>query len=144
MSAVTNIRARYPLGVIVVAAISLMRVVTIVADLADVGQEGVLGYILRAGPLPDFAPGTDVRLVGQGMLVGLLLASVLTVVGLVLQKRWAWVLAIITSGVILAVDLGWWFSGEARYSSMLINAIAVFYLNQREVRIALRGTQPEP
>ena len=56
-----TIRARYPLGVIVVAAISLMRAVTIVADLADVGQDGVLGFIQRAGPLPDFEPGTDVE-----------------------------------------------------------------------------------
>lgn len=143
MSAVTSIKARYPLGVIVVAAISLMRAVTIVADLADVGQDGVLGFIVRAGPLPDFRPGTDVHIAAQGVLVGLLLASILTVAGLVFQKRWAWVLAIITSGVILAVDLGWWFSGDARYSSMLINAIAVFYLNQREVRIALRGTPPD-
>jgi len=144
MSAVSNIRARYPLGVIVVATISLVRAITIVADLADVGQEGVLGFIVRAGPLPDIKPGTDVHVVTQGVLVGLLTASILIVVGLVLQKRWAWVLAIITSGVILAVDLGWWFAGDARYSSMLMNAIAVFYLNQREVRLALRGGPPEP
>ncbi|HEX6868870.1 MAG TPA: hypothetical protein VF119_08685 [Candidatus Limnocylindrales bacterium] len=144
MSAVSTIRARYPLGVIVVAGISLLRAITIVADLAEVGQDGVLGYIVRAGPLPDFKPGTDVHLVIQGVLVGLLLASTLIVIGLVLQKRWAWVLAIITSGVILAVDLGWWFAGEPRYSSMLMNAIAVFYLNQREVRLALRGGPPEP
>ena len=144
MSAMSNIRARYPLGVIVVATISLVRAITIVADIADVGQEGVLGFIVRAGPLPDIKPGTDVHVVAQGVLVGLLIASILIVVGLVLQKRWAWVLAIITSGVILAVDLGWWFSGDPRYSSMLMNAIAVFYLNQREVRLALRGGPPEP
>ena len=130
--------------VIVVATISLVRAITIVADIADVGQEGVLGFIVRAGPLPDIKPGTDVHVVAQGVLVGLLIASVLIVIGLVLQKRWAWVLAIVTSGVILAVDLGWWFSGDPRYSSMLMNAIAVFYLNQREVRLALRGGPPEP
>ena len=44
--------------------------------------------------------------------------------------------------MILAIDLGWWFSGDARYSSMFLNSIAVFYLNQRDVRLALRGGTP--
>ena len=140
----TSIRERYPLGVIVVATIALLRAVTIVADVADFREGGVLGWIADAGPLPDMPPGSDVQIVGNALLVGLFIASVLVVVGLVFRKRWAWVLAIITSGVILAIDLGWWFSGDARYSSMLLNSIAVFYLNQRDVRVALRGGQPEP
>jgi hypothetical protein len=143
MSAVTRIRARYPLGVIVVAAIALVRAVTIVADVADFRQEGILGWIAASGPLPDMPPGSDVQIVGTALLVGLFIASLLVIVGLVFQKRWAWVLAIITSGVILAIDLGWWFAGDARYSSMLLNSIAVFYLNQRDVRLALRGGEPE-
>ena len=143
MSAVSSIRSRYPLGVIVVAAISLLRAVTIVADMIDFREGGVLGWIADAGPLPDLPAGTDAGVVGEGLLAGLLIASVLIVVGLVWRKRWAWVLAIITSGVILAIDLGWWFSGDARYSSMFLNSIAVFYLNQRDVRQALRGGNPD-
>jgi hypothetical protein len=144
MSAVSSIRARYPLGVIVVTTIALLRAITIIADIADFRQEGILGWIANSGPLPDLEPGTDVHVVGTALLIGLLIASLLVVVGLVFQKRWAWVLAIITSGVILAIDLGWWFGGDARYSSMFLNSIAVFYLNQRDVRLALRGGSPEP
>ena len=144
MSAVSNVRTRYPLGVIVVAAIAFFRSITIVADLTEAEREGILGWIADGGPLPDMPPGTDVHIVAVALLVGLLVASVLVVVGLVLRKRWAWVLAIITSGVILAIDLGWWFSGDARYASMLMNSIAVFYLNQRDVRLALRGGPDEP
>ena len=59
--------------------------------------------------------------------------------GLLARRQWAWVLAIVSSGVILAVDLGWWWTGEPRYLSMLLNVIAVFYLNQRDVQLALRG-----
>ena len=38
------------------------------------------------------------------------------------------------SGVILAVDIGWWCRGQPRYPGMFINMVAVFYLNQRDVR----------
>ena len=44
-----------------------------------------------------------------------------------------------SSGVILAIDLGWWWGGEPRYGSMLLNSVAVLYLNQRDVRVALDG-----
>lgn len=144
MSRVSAIRSRYPLGVIVVAAIALFRSVSIVAEVAQFRQEGVLGWLVSSGPLPEMKPGSDAQLVATILLVGLLIASLLVIVGLIFQKRWAWVLAIITSGVILAVDLGWWFSGDARYASMLLNSIAVFYLNQRDVRLALRGGPHEP
>ena len=144
MSAVASIRERYPLGVIVVAAIALFRSITIVADITAAQREGIFGWIADSGPLPDMPPGTDVQIVGLALLWGLLIASVLVVVGLVLGMRWAWVLAIITSGVILALDLGWWFAGEPRHASMLMNSIAVFYLNQRDVRLALRGGPGEP
>lgn len=143
MSAVSSIRSRYPLGVIVVAVIALLRAATIVADIVDVNQDGVFGWIAASGPLPDLPRGTDVGIAGNGLLAGLLIASVLIVVGLLWRKRWAWVLAIITSGVILAIDLGWWLAGDARYSSMFLNSIAVFYLNQRDVRLALRGGELE-
>jgi uncharacterized membrane protein YphA (DoxX/SURF4 family) len=144
MSAVSSLRSRYPLGVIVVAAIAFFRAITIVANLLEYQRDGVVGWIADSSPLPDMPPGTDIHVVATVLLSGLLIASILVVIGLVLQKRWAWVLAIITSGVILAIDLGWWFNGDARYASMLLNSIAVFYLNQRDVRLALRGGPTEP
>ena len=89
--------------------------------------------------MPDFQHGSDLELVAAALLAGLLVASVLVVFGLLARRQWAWVLAIVSSGVILAVDLGWWSAGEPRYASMLLNVIAVFYLNQRDVQLALRG-----
>src|SRR5215203_3934215 len=143
MSAVSSMRERYPLGVIVVALISVMRIATIAAGLFVVKEDGILGWLAQNGPIPTTRAGTDVEIVVRAFLVGLLIASVLTIVGLVLHRRWAWVLAIISAGAILAIDIGWWFAGEPRPVSMLLNAIAVFYLNQRDVRVALRGAPDE-
>ena len=61
-------------------------------------------------------------------------ASILLGIGLLADRRWAWVGAIVMSGLSLAFALGAWWDGRPAYVSMLINVIAVFYLNQREVR----------
>jgi hypothetical protein len=134
--------SRYPLGIIVIVLLTAVRCVTLVASLLDV-QGGTLADWMRDGsPLPQPAPGSDFEVIARILIVGLLIASILVVFGLLAHKEWAWVLAIISSGLILAIDLGWWWSGEARYGSMLINSVAVFYLNQRDVRTALRGMVP--
>ena len=133
-------RSRYPLGVVVVIVIAALRCVTIVATFIGLqGDGGVIDWFITSSPVPELAPGSDLGLIARVMLIGILIASVLVVVGLLARRRWAWVLAIVTSGFILAIDLGWWFSSEPRYISMLLNVIAVFYLNQPDVRLSLRG-----
>ncbi len=133
------IRSRYPLGVLVIAVITALRCVTISAGLLDIQGTDFADWLRASSPLPEFAHGSSFEVIASVLLVGLLVASVLVVIGLLARRQWAWVLAIVSSGVILAIDLGWWWSGDARYSSMLLNVIAVFYLNQRDVRLALRG-----
>jgi hypothetical protein len=138
-------RSRYPLGVLVVVVMSAFRCVTIAVGLVRPEADSpILTWLLSSTPLPDFRPGSDIAIVGTGVLVGLFIASLLAVVGLLARRRWAWVLAIVTAGFILALDLGWWWAGEPRYGSMLVNVIAVFYLNQQDVRISLRGARVDP
>jgi uncharacterized membrane protein YphA (DoxX/SURF4 family) len=138
-----SIRSRYPLGILVIVALSVVRCLSIVAVLVKF-QGGDLAQWLRdTSPLPDTPDGTAAAVVVTAVLIGLLVASLATVVGLLARRTWAWVLTIILAGTILAIDLGWWFSGEARYLSMLLNVVAVFYLNQRDVRLALHGEDAE-
>ena len=132
-------RRGYPLGVTVVILIAVLRCVTIIAGLASIEGNPILDWLKSSSPLPSFAPGSDLEILGRIVVVGLFVASALVVVGLLGRRRWAWVLAIVTSGAILAVDLGYWWSGDPLYGSMLLNVIAVFYLNQRDVRLNLRG-----
>jgi hypothetical protein len=133
------ITSRYPFGILVIAVLTALRCVTIIAALLDVHGSPLADWVRSGSPLPQPAPGSDFEVIARILLIGLLVASVLVVFGLLAHKEWAWVLAIITSGLILAIDLGWWWSGDSRYGSMLLNTVAVFYLNQRDVRTALRG-----
>ena len=86
----------------------------------------------RAGPAA--TPDTAVGIVILVLAIGLLVGSVLAVVGLLRRSATGWVLAVVTGGAILAINLGWWASGEPRYLSMAINAVLLLYLNQRDVR----------
>jgi hypothetical protein len=132
-------RSRYPLGIVVIVVLTALRAVTLVASLLDIHDSEFADWVRSGSPLPQPVPGSEFEVIARILIVGLLIASVLVIIGLLANKQWAWVLAIVTSGLILALDLGWWWTGEARYGSMLINSVAVFYLNQRDVRAALRG-----
>jgi hypothetical protein len=131
--------SRYPIGVIVIIVITALRCVPIIAGLVNLQGGDFADWLRASSPLPEFAPGSAEEVVAGVLLGGLLIASIIVVIGLVAQRRWAWILAIVSSGLILAIDLGWWYAGEPRYPSMFANVIAVFYLNQRDVRVALRG-----
>jgi uncharacterized membrane protein YphA (DoxX/SURF4 family) len=137
-----SVRSAYPIGILVIVALTVFRCLSIVAALVKLEGGDVAQWLRASSPLPESADGTTVSVVVTALLVGLLVASLATVVGLLARRTWAWVLAIVLSGVILAIDLGWWYSGDARYLSMLLNVVAVFYLNQRDVRLALRGEAP--
>lgn len=54
-------------------------------------------------------------------------------------QRWAWVLVMIQSGILMASDLLGYFYGNPSYLTMFINVIIVFYLNQREVQRVFPG-----
>ena len=126
-----------------IVVLTALRCVTITAALVNLEGGPVADWLRAGSPLPQPPPGADFEIISRIVLIGLLVASVLIVFGLLARRQWAWVLAIVTSGVILAIDLGWWWSGEPRYGSMLLNSIAVFYLNQREVRAAFGDIKAE-
>jgi hypothetical protein len=123
----------YPVGVVVIVVGIVLRVISLVALLL-VTPGGPLDWLARTAPIPDRPIDTAVGIVLRILAIGLLIASVLAVAGLLRRNQNGWVLAVITSGAILALNLGWWASGEPRYVSMALNAVALFYLNQRDLR----------
>ena len=61
-------------------------------------------------------------------------------VGLWRMQRWAWVLIMIQTGLVMVSDLWGYFHEHPSYISMLISVIIVFYLNQRDIQRAFSGT----
>jgi uncharacterized membrane protein (DUF2068 family) len=121
-------------GLYVIIGLLLLRVLSVLADVSLFK----LGLPTRS--LPDFANPlwTDV--------VGLVLAALTSflVVGLWFLKRWAWVATMILVGIGLAFGIWGYFQGAPTYINLLINTLAVFYLNQRDVQRAFeRGPSVE-
>jgi hypothetical protein len=134
--------ARRPIGVLIVAAIQLLRAVLIVGQFLHLQATAGLEWLSASAQFVEPPPGTVaetlVRLIG----IGLAAASIAVAAGLLANRRWGWVGAIVLSGVSLAFAIGAWWEGDPVYLNMAINVVAVFYLNQRDVRAIFGELQP--
>lgn len=130
-------RRRLPLGAVVVAVAQFIRAALLIGQMLGLTLfSGDLDWLRMSAQIPDPVPGTVAfaisRIVG-GVLVA---ASILAGLGMLAGRRSGWIGAIVLSGLSLAFALGAWWDGHPVYVSMVINVVAVFYLNQREVRAA--------
>jgi hypothetical protein len=134
---------RRPLGVLVVAAIQLLRAGLLVGQFLQLQATAGLEWLSASAQFVEPTPGTLahtlIRLIGIGFAV----ASVAVAAGLLANRRWGWVGAIVLSGVSLAFAIGAWWEGHPVYLNMAINVIAVFYLNQRDVRAIFGELLPD-
>jgi hypothetical protein len=122
-----------PLGVLIVALVQFVRAALRSARCwGSAPPERRLAEDRRpvAGP----ATGTVAFVIARAIGIGLVAASVLVGIGLLAGRRWGWIGSIVISGLSLAFALGAWWDGHPVYAAMVINIVAVFYLNQREVR----------
>jgi hypothetical protein len=122
------------LGILVIVVATAVR-----AILAAVGLLVVFGVLPPdsnrfATPVPLYPIDTTLGLISSAVLLAILTMSMASVWGLLRREPWGWTLAIVTAAFVLTLNLATWMTGEPRYLSMLINSIAVFYLNQRDLR----------
>ncbi|HEX5013420.1 MAG TPA: hypothetical protein VFV72_04600 [Candidatus Limnocylindrales bacterium] len=129
---------RRPFGVLVVAAIQIIRAALLIGQL--LGYRIGVDWLRMSAQVPEPAPGTVAFALSRGLAIALILSSLVVALGLLSGRRWGWIGAIILSGLALALALGAWLDGAPTYISMAINVVAVFYLNQREVRAAFEET----
>jgi hypothetical protein len=134
---------RRPLGVLVVAAVQFVRAALIVTQILDIQLTPDITLFHIADQIPEPPAGTVAFAIARTIAVLIIAASLAFGVGLLTGRRWGWVGAIVLSGTSLAFAIGGWWDGHPAYTSMLINVIAVFYLNQRDVRATFGELQPD-
>lgn len=54
--------------------------------------------------------------------------------GLLLQRRWGWIAAMLLAGVTLTVEVVLYFRGEAAFAYMAVAMLIALYLNSADVR----------
>jgi hypothetical protein len=67
---------------------------------------------------------------------------VLSVIGMLSRKRIGWLLAMVITGLFVAIDIYGYLNSSANHIWMLLNIVTVFYLNQRDVREAVGAGEP--
>lgn len=75
--------------------------------------------------------------------VVIILVIVLTVVGLWLRARRAWIMAMLLIGLGLGYNIWRYLEGEPLYLSMFIHVVAVFYMNERSVQLVFERPAPD-
>jgi hypothetical protein len=68
--------------------------------------------------------------------------SLVSGVGLLRLHGWAWLLALITQGVVLLVALADYFLGSPDYLSLALSIVLVYLLNRSDVQQAVRAPGP--
>jgi hypothetical protein len=125
---------RRPLGLLVVIALTIGRLLIESVGLVVQEPSGIWARVAEGSNIPTFDPGTPTWWIGTAASILLIAVTGASAVGLWRYKTWGWSLALIISGLVLALDIGWWMSGHPRYPGMFLNMVAVLYLNQRDVR----------
>jgi hypothetical protein len=130
-----------PLGIYIVVGLLVLRALQLIGSLLQGSSFEVVDWLGTVSFIPPYPMGTPVGIVVRIMVAILLLATLIAIVGMLRHQPWGWTMAIVTTGLILLLNLGWWLGGEPRYLGMAVNAIGVLYLNQRDVRIVFE--EPE-
>ncbi len=134
-------RRRLPFTLYVLAGLMLFKAVILVAVVGGATLDTLRPLLgLTTGPelakmfreLPAAGP---LVLAFAGLLI-------LSVIGMFSRRRTGWLLAMVITGLFVAIDIYGYLNSSANHLWMVLNIVTVFYLNQRDVREAVGAAEP--
>ena len=135
-------RRRLPFTLYMLAGLMLFKAVIIVAVVAGATLETLRPILgLTTGPelaaifARDPAAGPVVLRVRRARCS-------CPVIGMLSRRRTGWLLAMVITGLFVAIDIYGYLNSSANHLWMLLNIVTVFYLNQRDVREAVGAAVP--
>jgi hypothetical protein len=136
-------RQRLPFTLYILTGLLLVKAALIVMVVAGSTAleilRPVLGFSEEAKLLETVRETT-----GAGaVLLFFALLLVVSVIGMLSRRRIGWLLAMVITGLFVAIDIYSHLNDAANYVWMLLNIITVFYLNQRDVREAVGAAVAE-
>lgn len=115
-----------PFGLIAIIILQLISVLVAAIGMY-LANDGTIDVIwvktIHTGGIPTF----NIVAIIMGLVISF---------GLWQLKRWAWFLVMVQLGLSMAGGLWFYTQGTPQYFDMIVDVIAVFYLNQRDVQKA--------
>ena len=132
---------RRPFALLVLIALMATKGILILLMILGAFTTADTGILrsLRIESIYDAVHSSNIAIVGLLIIATILLISA---AGLLMYRRSGWMLAMVSTGIFVAVDILGYFAGEANFIWMALNIITVFYLNQREVRVSVGVASP--
>lgn len=128
-----TVTRRRPAALYILVALMVFKSVLILLVLGG-------AFTLNDGPISDAlrmpGVGAAIRATPGAAGVLIIVAAVLLVSALMLLagKRTGWLLAMVITGVSVAIDIVAFLAGTGSELWMFLNVVTVFYLNQRDIR----------
>jgi len=134
-------RQRLPFTLYVLAGLMLFKAVALVAVVAGATLETLRPILVLAAVPELMRMFRETPAVGSfGLAFSTLL--ILSVIGMLSRQRTGWLLAMVITGLFVAIDIFGYLNSSANHLWMVLNIVTVFYLNQRDVREAVGAAEP--
>jgi hypothetical protein len=136
MTALAPARRRLPFTLLVLAGLMLLKAALLIAVVLGATLE-VLRPYLGLSTVPGFLDAIRDTPGVSSLLLIFAALLILSVVGMLGRRRIGWLLAMVVTGLFVAIDIYGYMNNGANYLWMGLNIVTVFYLNQRDVREAV-------
>ena len=130
----TRPRQRLPFTLYILAGLLLIKALLITMVVAGSSAVDVLRPVLGFSDATRLLETVRDTTGAGAVLLFFALLLVVSVIGMLSRRRIGWLLAMVITGLFVALDIYGHLNDAANYIWMLLNIITVFYLNQRDVR----------
>jgi cytochrome c biogenesis protein ResB len=129
-------RRRLPFTIYVLAGLVLVRALLLIAIVAGANVESARP-VLGLGGFTVMLDNIREEPAASAVLLGLAFVMLASVVGILSRRRIGWLLAMVVTGMFVAIDIYGFINNIANHLWMGLNILTVFYLNQQDVREAV-------
>ena len=135
-------RRRLPFTLYVLAGLMLFKAVIIVAVVGGATLD-TLRPILGLTTGPELTRIFQQYPAAGPLLLAFAVLLIVSVIGMLSRRRTGWLLAMVITGLFVAIDIYGYLNSSANHLWMLLNIVTVFYLNQRDVREVVGAAVPD-
>jgi hypothetical protein len=139
----TPAQGRLPLALYILAGLLLLKAMLVLPVVVTTGLV-LLQPVTGLSPAPEAVAGVVEAPLAAAGFAAYAVLLLLSALGMLLRRRLGWLLAMVVTGLFVAIDIFRFSEGSADHFWMGLNVIIVFYLNQRDVREVVGAATSRP